>query len=309
MNAVAAVVVPVFGTVALGYGLARSRLFSAEAGAGLVRFMYYLAIPALLIDSVQRAELPATLPLAFLAAFYGPSFLLYAIGMSATRVLLGWEARDPIMGGMTASYSNIVLLGYPVVLSAFGAGGTMPLFILLATQSMLLFPFTTWLLERAGTAPEQGGGALRALQRLALNPVLVSLALGIGLNLTDATLPEPLARMLKLLGSAGPACALVALGISLAQYRLVGGYRDALFLIALKNALHPVLVWGGCVALRIETSWTQVAVLLAAMPCGLNAFIFASQYRVREETVSKSVVLSTALSSLVAALILSWMLP
>ena len=77
MSDVAAIVAPVFGTVGLGYVATRGGLFTQETGAGLTRFMFYLAIPALLFRGVAGAALPAQVPWAYFAAFYLPSFAVF----------------------------------------------------------------------------------------------------------------------------------------------------------------------------------------------------------------------------------------
>lgn len=306
MNAVAAVVVPVFGTVGIGYGLARAGLFDRDTGAGLVRFMYYLAIPALLFNSLAGADLPPAVPWAFLAAFYLPVILVFLLGLRGARALVGWRGREAGIAGMTASYANMVMLGYPLVLAAFGDRGTVPLFILLATQSTVMFPLATYAIE-AGDRSEARGIALhgRALVRLILNPVIPSLALGVTVNLMGWQPGLVAGRMLELLGAAGPGCALVALGISLAQYRIGGSYRAVVWLVVLKNLLCPAGVWLACGILGVAELWREVAVLLAAMPAGINAFIFASQYGLRQEEVAKTIVVSTFVAAVVSTALLA----
>ncbi len=300
MSTIAATVVPVFGSVALGYALARGGLFSADSGRALVRFMYYLAIPAMLFRSLAAAELPATMPWAYLAAFYLPSLLIFALAMLLARRAFGWARHETGIAGMSAGYANMVLLGFPLTLSAFGPSAALPLFILLATQSALFFPLTTWALERRADGQRAAPLALvRRALRLLLNPVIAGLLLGVAANLAGVEVPLPLDRLLAIIGAAAPGCALIALGISVAQYRLGGGYRDVTVLVVLKLLVHPLLVFLACHVFAVPAAWMQVAVLLAAMPSGINAFIFASQYEVRQEAVSKAIVISTALSPLV----------
>lgn len=306
MNAVAAVVVPVFGTVALGFGMARAGIFNRDTGAALTRFMFYLAIPAMLFRGLASAELPSAVPWDYLAAFYLPSFAVFWLAWRVSQSALGWGRREAGMAGMSACYANIVLLGFPLMHAAFGERGHLPLFILMATQSTLLFPLATYALEIYGH--ERAGQPmfyLRAAGRLALNPVIVALALGFVVNRAQLTVPPVAARMLELLGAAGPGCALVALGVSLAQYHLGGGWRDALVLVAMKNVLSPLLVWGLGTALGIEPLWLATAVLMAAMPAGINTFIFASQYDIRQDTVAKTIVVSTLTATVIATALLA----
>ena len=293
------IVMPVFGTVALGYALGRVGLFDAAAGRALVRFMYYLAIPAMLFLSVAEAELPATMPWRLLGAFYLPSFAVFGITIAYTRWLGGWRAGEAVIGAMGTSYANIVLLGYPLVLSAFDAAANVPLFILLATQSLVMFPLVTFLVERA-RGEAHGGSVARVL----VNPVLISLALGLVINFSQARPPAVLAAMIEGLGAAGPACALVALGISLAQYPVRGATAEVLQMTVAKNLLHPLLVWGCGLALGLSGTWLSVAVVLAAMPSGLNAYVFASHYGYRVPTIAKAIVVSTLLSCVVVTMLL-----
>ena len=81
---------------------------------------------------------------------------------------------------------------------------------------------------------------------------------------------------------------------------------DVLLLVLCKNLLCPLAVWGLGSALGVEQLWLATAVLMAAMPAGINAFIFASQYDVRQDTVAKTIVVSTLSSTLVASMLLAW---
>lgn len=304
MTSVVSVVFPVFGTVVLGYLLARYQLFEASVGAALVRFMYYVAIPAMLFKSLLEANLPAQIPWSFLMAFYVPAVLIFWAAMLLARKRFTWQRGEEGIAGVTATYSNMVMLGYPLALGAFGSEGAVPMFILLATQSIVLFPLVSFCVE----AQKADQNRWRAVLELTANPIILSLVLGVVANINSVELIAELDRMFELLGAAGPGCALMALGISLAQYSLSGGYRNVAYLVIMKNFLHPLCVWFGCYMLDVNREWTYVAVLLAAMPTGINAFIFASRYEVRQETVSKVIVVSTVTSVFVTAFLLSFFL-
>ena len=72
------------GGVAIG-------LFDEHTANGLTRFMFYVAIPAMLFRSMASADLPETVPWRYLTAFYVPSFLLFGIGMLLAKVALHWD--------------------------------------------------------------------------------------------------------------------------------------------------------------------------------------------------------------------------
>ena len=306
MNIVLNVIAPVFGAVALGVALCRVRLFDATTSDGLAKFVYYVAIPALLFRSLARADLPAVLPWRLIPAFYVPSLAMFGAGVLIARKYFGWDRPSQGIAGLGACYSNMVMLGLPLCDAAFGSASAVPLFTLLALQSSILFTLATYTIEVYGA---RGSGSPmpwhRALGKLLFNPVILCLAFGVVANLTGQAPTGALDSLLEKLAQTAPGCALVSLGVSLGQYPMRGALGPAAVLLMLKNVLHPLLVWFACGALGVPREWAQVAVLLAAMPSGVNGYVFAKRYGLREEVISKTIVLSTLLSSAVASVVLA----
>jgi malonate transporter and related proteins len=306
MNALLNVTAPVFSIVLLSFLLARSGVFGPSTSDGLTRFMFYVAIPAMLFRTLATAELPGSVPWTYIFAFYGPSFLVFGGTMLLASFNFRWPRRERGIAAIASSYSNMVMLGFPIVVTAFAEAGAVPLFILLACQSTLIFPVTTWVIEIYGRDLAVAKSSLGpTLSNLIMNPVILSLLLGVTANLASIEITGIPDRILEILAAAGPACALVALGSGLAQYEFRGDIRTAVILSLCKCVLHPALVWGSCRILDVPTLWTQVAVLLAAMPTGINAFIFARKYEAGVAVVSKTILLSTLFSMFSVSYLLS----
>ena len=97
--------------------------------------------------------------------------------------MLAWPRRDHGIAAIAAGYSNMVMLGFPLVLTAFGDAAALPLFILLALQSLLVFPATTWMLEVYGgghgtdslssekRSTNRSAGSARLSRRRAASPI------------------------------------------------------------------------------------------------------------------------------------------
>jgi malonate transporter len=309
MNAVVEIVAPIFAIVLLSFVLARAGVFSPAASDGLTRFMFYVAIPAMLFRTLATTELPVAIPWKYMFAFYGPSFAVFATGILISRYIFLWDRADQGIAAICGSYSNMVMLGFPLVIAAFGDTAAVPLFILLALQSTLIFPATTWVIEIYARDPAgTSSSVLQSLARLFLNPVILSLVLGVGFNLASLEISGPADRVLGSLAAAAPSVALFALGLGLAQYKFRGELESSITLTLLKCIVHPILVWVACWMLNIELLWTQVAVILAAMPTGINAFIFAHKYGTRVSIVTKSILLGTLFSILSVSLLLKYFL-
>ena len=299
------VIVPIFGIVGLGFVLTRKNIFDQPTGHGLTQFMFYVAVPAMLFDTISTTELPAEIPWRLLLAFYLPSLLVFGLAMLPMGVLFKWQRHQQGIAGVCASYSNMVLLGLPLLLSAYGDRAILPLFLLLAPQSILLFPTTILAVEIYG-GRDTAGQSLRAsvARKILLNPIILSLILGVGANLYEMPLPPTMIKVLDIIGAAAPACALTALGISLAQYTLKNIQFESFCLAALKIFVHPLLVFGTCVLFEVNPQWMPIAIFLAAMPCGINAYIFASSYQIKTQTITHSIVLSTIMSVFSSAVLL-----
>ena len=183
MGNVVTVIAPVFGAVALGFALFRRGIFDVNTSDGLAKFVYYVAIPALLFRSLARAELPSQLPFDLIAAFYLPSFAMFGLGFTLAGSAFGWDRASQGIGGLGACYSNLVMLGLPLATTAFGPSAAVPLFSVMALQSTLLFPLATYCIEVYGA---RGGGVAvshwRTFGNLLLNPVITSLAAGVAVN-------------------------------------------------------------------------------------------------------------------------------
>ena len=96
-------------------------------------------------------------------------------------------------------------------------------------------------------------------------------------------------------------------GVSLAAFRIAGDLREVAAITVLKMVVHPAIVWLLAVYLfALTPTETAVAVVVAALPSGVNPFILAQRYELYVQRAASSVVITTALSVVTAALLLAW---
>jgi predicted permease len=206
-------------------------------------------------------------------------------------------AAEPASAAMGASFGNLAMLGLPLMLAHFGDRAALPVGFVLSIHAPVLWLVGVIHIESSG----QGRlpSALTVIGQLASqlirNPIVLALLLGSLWRVTGLGLHAVPDRFLELLGEAGIPTALVALGLSLAGYSLKGQWRGILTLMTLKMLLLPVVVWLiARYAVGLEPFWTQVAVVLAAMPTGANAYLFAERYATGIAAVSGAIALGTA---------------
>lgn len=282
----------------IGFVAAWSKLLSAEAVDGLSRYVYYVAVPALLFHSLATLELPAQINWAFLLAYYLTAFAIYALGMAIGRWGFGHSLREQSVFGLGAAYSNTVIVGLPVVLGALGEEALLPMLLIVALHSGL-FSLTVAALAEA----DAGRGARRRAvlaaitRRVLTNPITLGLAAGLLVNWLGVDLPGPAARVAEALGQSVLPCALFVLGATLTQYKLARYTTEAWTMVALKLVAHPLLaalvvVYG----FHLSGVWAAVAIVTAGLPIGVNVSVFANRYEACVPAVAAATLLSTVLA-------------
>lgn len=307
MDIIVDIIVPVFGIVGIGYVAARVGLFSAEATRGLSAFVFNFAIPALLFRTMVTTKLPAVLEWSYLVAYFGGVFGVWIIGTLISRYVLRRSGAAPAIAGMTAGFSNNVLLGVPLVLTTFGEAATLPLVFIIACDSWLLLSTVT---VQAELAIGKRGSATALLRNvangLARNPIIMALIVGIIWNVFGLPFPSFADTLTETLGRAAMPCAVFAMGAALAGFRLSGAAADAGVGVSLKLVAHPLLVWLlATYVFELEPLWRDVATVMAALPAGVNVYLVADRYQSGVAGGVTAILISTALSVASIAVVLT----
>jgi malonate transporter len=143
------------------------------------------------------------------------------------------------------------------------------------------------------------------------NPLLIAPALGVVFAGAHVSLPGPLLRFTGLLGGAASPCALVTIGLFLAQSRArsgaLPGAGAVLVIVALKMIVQPaitaVLVF---IVFDLPRPWSSAALLLSALPIGTGPFMLAKLYDRKAAETSRAILVSTLLSLISISLLVAW---
>jgi malonate transporter len=297
--AIIAAVFPVFAITLVGYIVARLKVLSALDIDGLSRFVFYIAIPVLLFNSMAHMELTTGINWHFLLSYYLIAVSIYIIGMYTSRLLFSGSLKEQGIYGLGCSYSNLILVGLPIILAGFGEAGLLPLFVLVGFHSTIMFFIATLIVEREVRSEGSPTGRVfrQTTKNLIQNPIIVSLALGLTINLLHLPVPDFIAKPLDILSKATLPCALFVLGASMNAYSVSGHFKETWVMIGLKMAVQPFLVWLlAFQVFHLDPLWGSVAVMAAGMPIGINTFIFAQKYQVGVATLSTAILLSTLIA-------------
>ncbi|RIA47717.1 AEC family transporter [Dichotomicrobium thermohalophilum] len=299
MTTIISTIAPVFLVILAGFAFARSGLMSRTAETGLMEFVLRVGIPALLFRTMVDARPPGGETLRLWGVYFGALVAIWLLSALVTHFLLRRPKEDQPMVGMSACFGNIVLLGIPIVLATYGPEAATPVAVITSIHTALLWLAATLHVE---TVSEHGRTTTRTLLRelavnLLTNPIILAILAGTLWRQTGIGLGMAPRAMFDLLAQAGVPCALFALGLSLRDFSIRGQVPTLTALLLLKLVLFPLLVW--VLAFRVvplDPLWAGVAVLFAACPTGVNAFILAKQYGRVINSTSGAVALGTALS-------------
>lgn len=297
-----------FATVALGWLAGRVGWIGGKVtpgGMGLPSAAraisdatFYLFVPALLFRTMVRLDF-ASLPWRTAAAFFAPVLLVAAsvyLWRRSRRAVA--DPAAPAASTVIAVYGNAVQLGIPMAAALFGEQGLALHVALVSLHGVLLLTLLTVLAEldiaRADREATLGATVRSTVRNAVLHPVTLPVLVGLAWNATGWGLHPVIDEALGVLGAAVVPVCLVLIGLNLAQYGLRGRLRGALGVFAIKLVLMPALVLVVAHgAFGLSGTPLAVIVVMAALPTGSNALIFAQRYDTQQAQATAAIVVTT----------------
>lgn len=297
--------VPFYSLVFAGYALMRFSRLPKVWSDRLSWFVFSIALPAMLFRLMSDfSRLPAV-DARLLLAFFGSCLIVFAIGRLIGRGFFGFDGVEQSVFALGGVFSNNVTLGLPLAKVVLGDAALPSVALVVVFNALVLWILVTLSVEwaRHGSLSLKGGA--KTLRAVLANPIIVGILLGTLFGLAGFSIPGPIDIPLALIGQAAAPLALVALGMSLAAYRIRDDWQISVAITAIKLLLQPLVVWGLCLLIGLPLLETQAVVLLASIGVGVNVYLMSRQFKVLEGPVATGLVLSTALSALTTPLILA----
>jgi predicted permease len=272
-------VIPVFFLIALGFTFARWKRINLIS---VTEIIVYLGTPSLVFTSLAGRPLYA----GDLAVLFSGILSIYAaVGLLIQLYFFAFHFHSRGFA-LPVLFMNAGNMGIPLALFAFGQAGMQ--------RATLLFVMCTFLQYSLGIFILQDRGNWKEIFRL---PLIYAAVAGLGVNLIQLRIPEPLFQPLTMLGQAVIPFMLVSLGYRLynvgslqwghalggALLRICGGFAAANLAVMLIGA---------------EGVNRQVLLLYGCLPSAVVNFILTEKYRQDPELAASIVVLSTLISVL-----------
>ena len=317
--------VPFFALVLMGWGAARSGLLPLVGIGALNTFVLFFGLSAMVFrlgasGALHQGGLPGLL------LAYGVGGAAVALLALAWGVRAGLVRRDSGLAALVTAFPNTGFLGLPLLTGLLGPQAAGPVAATLIVDVLVLSSLClAW--AHSGGQGEMRQAALVSLKGALRNPLLWSMAAGMGMAATGWHLPHPVDEILRLLGLSATPTALFTLGAMLARSQmgqaLAGRASDdeddraeaaarpgALPVglpVMLKLAVHPALVWGAGLGLRalgvaVPAGGLLVLTLAAALPSASNVSMLAEREGADTALVARIILWTTASALVTIAL-------
>jgi malonate transporter len=263
--------IPVFALIALGWAIARLKLFSESFWPELEKLTYYILFPALLIHRLANANFES-LSLSDAAI---PVITALAVTSFATFIwqfLFKADAAD-----FTSVYQGAIRFNTYLALASVNALTGDEGLIIAAVVIAILIPMINLLCVSVFQLMLHRQSSNPYWKTLATNPLILGCLIGIGLNLSQIELPLVVMEWLGMLGKTALPLGLIAVGVGIKVRQMGHHWLSLISASAFKFIAMPLGFLLGAILLDANSLITEVLIIIAAQPTASSAYILARQ--------------------------------
>ena len=288
---------PVFGVMVLGFLLRKGGFLTHGFCQVANKLVFHLCLPAMLfrqIAAIRGGSLPDT------------AFLLYAFCFTLLSTLLVWgfsrvALRDKTQVGAFAQGAfrgNTALLGSVLLQSICGSQTYTPLIILAAVPLYNVLSVMVLSLEAGGGGTLDKAKLLDALKKVAKNPILWGIFLGVPFALFGLPIPAAGDKVLSMLGNLASPLSLIVIGAEFRWSAALKKKGPTLGASLIKLIALPALALPLGVALGFRQDALVALLVMTGTPSAVSSYIMAENMGNDGVLANGSVAVTTLLSAL-----------
>lgn len=279
MRVILDVVIPFFAVILSGFAARRLGAVDDAAVRGLNAFVYWFALPALLVPKVGGAPVERLFDPGFLIVYFGPALVVYFLVLDYGRLVRREDGGSAALRALASAFPNSGYMGIPLLMGAFGPDAAIASVLALLLDQLVTIPLTVALVEGARGRGNPLATLRRTLLGVLANPLVVAVLVGMALALSRLALPGPVDGFARLIGAAASPCALFALGAALASVPAQGSGGEVGLVTLVRLVAHPALVWAAATFVQpVPVEVLRGALVTAALPTAATVFVMAQRY-------------------------------
>ncbi len=295
------IIAPVFIIILTGYLASVSSYIKSETSDLINSLSIKVTLPLLLFRAMYNLDFSTALHMPMIFGFFISAICSFFLCMVLARVF--WKRRpgEAVAVGFCAFFTNAVLLGLPITERAFGTEALALVYGIIAFHTPIVYSIGMISMEVARRDGASFQVTLKkTLKSIFSNPLMIGLLLGIFSNQIGLTIPQSVMISINMVADGALPIAIFGIGVALTRYKIKSEMKESLMVASIALVFYPALVFFFTYyLLELPKIYVQAAVTIAAMPAGLNVYIFASLYN-RAMGLAASVILTTTLLSVVS---------
>ena len=289
------ILIPLYLLITLGYILKKYDFPNKYFWPGIERMTYFVLFPTLIFVALLKAQINLVLLAQVLMVVTLPAIisgLLQWLGFLSAKL-----QKATFTSMFQGALRNNTMVSLVIAAWLVPANGL----AIMAIIILIMVPFNNFssisVLLRYGN-PAESNVSEKLWIGIIKNPLIIACLLGLVLNILDIKLAKPLVNTADFLGRSALPFALLAVGAGL-KFGSIFEKKLAIVLSSFaKLLLTPLLSWGLCIALGVDSDLGRVAIIFSAMPTAVSSFILAKQMGGDADAMAQIVTLQTILAAL-----------
>ncbi len=281
----------------LGFLFGRFKILDLSHARILNLFLFYIAVPALIINFVAQSEI-GQIDVNQIISYLLMQTLCGSFTFFITLKFFKRPISESIIWSLTVALSNHVTLLLPITEIYFDEKVITQVSSIILMDGVILLSVITFFLE---LVTKKNIRFLLFIKNVIFNPMILSILIGLFLFIFNFNIKEtPIEYTLEKLASCVSPVGLFAIGIILSFYTKEVVNKLTITISVLKLFVSPIILILISYVIFNSGAPNDIpgAFFVSVAPCGVTSIVLCSAYNVSPENIIKAIFISTFLSIL-----------
>ena len=275
-----------------GFIFGKLKIFDLSHAKVLNLFLFYVAVPALIIKFVAQSEI-GQVDIRQIVSYFLMQGSLGLLTFLLTSKFFKRPIPESIIWALMVALSNHVTLLLPITKIYFGTEVITQVTSIILMDGVVLLSVIAFFLE---LTTKKNIRLTQFIKNIILNPMIFSILIGLLLFLLKINIDDtPIDYVLSVLAACVSPIGLFAIGITLSFYTSKVFNKLTASISLLKLVVSPIilLIIGFVLFNAGQPEKIPGAFFVSVAPCGHTAVVLCSAYNVSPENIIKALFIST----------------
>lgn len=292
-----------FILILVGYISTKTNLIDSSLTKKLSKLIMNIFLPCMIINSMQLEYSPTVLKKVLLLILI--SLLIYAISFLIAIIFkaISKSKNDIGVYQFAILFSNVGFMGYPIVEAILGKDAIFYAAIFNIPFNLLIMTLGVFVICKENNNYSFSFKSL-------INPVIISIFIGLSLFILNIKLPYIINRPIELLGNITTPLSMIVIGSMLCLSSISECVRNKkLYIVSfIRLILMPILIYFILKGIVYDKLLFSIPIVIVSMPVASNTAILSSEYNANDKLASQLVFMSTLFSIVTIPIISSILL-